>query len=275
MNSVTGVKHWQTFGATVTGSRHLRDGLPNQDALCQGELWGREGVFAAVSDGHGSKTCFRSDYGAQRAVGLVRDLLSSPGALRSLASEGGMAEMAARLVAQWREEMLRHLKQNPFTAAEVEGLDRQQRTVLGRNALVAYGATLLTAVAANDVFILMQLGDGDFLLLTENGAVSAAFDPDARHLGNATTSLCLPDAPSLFRCRLWRTDLPHMVLASTDGYGNSFRTEADFHKTLKDYAALIGAHGWRSVSEKLPEWLSDTSQRGSGDDISVALLFRP
>ena len=122
--------------------------------------------------------------------------------------------------------------------------------------------------------ILLQLGDGDFLCLEEDGAVRAALEPDQRHLGNATTSLCLPDALEAFRYRRWQGDLPRMVLGSTDGYGNSFRSETGFKKALQDYALLLETHGWQSVSDRLPQWLTETSQQGSGDDISLALLFR-
>lgn len=265
---------WNTIGASVTGSRHLRAGQPNQDALCHGELPAGTGVFAALSDGHGSKTCFRSDYGAQRAVLLVREALQSQEAVKDLQRPQGPEALAERLVARWRQEMLRHLKQHPFQPEETDGLEKPQRAVLGRNALVAYGATLLAAVAMAQEVILLQLGDGDFLYLEEDGAVKAALEPDQRHLGNATTSLCLPDALEAFRYRRWQGSVPRMVLGSTDGYGNSFRSETGFMKALQDYALLMEAHGWQSVSDRLPQWLSETSHQGSGDDISLALLFR-
>lgn len=166
-----------------------------------------------------------------------------------------------------------HLKQNPFLPVETEALDRQQRSMLGRNAFVAYGATLLVACAMESEIFFLQLGDGDFLTLDGTGTVSGVFPPDGKHMGNATTSLCLPNALEEFRYYRWRTGLPKIILGSTDGYGNSFRSEADFHKALRDYARLIKDHGWEAVAGKLPEWLKETSEHGSGDDISVALLF--
>lgn len=262
------------MGASVVGSRHLRSGLPNQDALATGELPDGQGSFAVLSDGHGSRTCFRSDIGSAQAVRITFELLRTVRMIQVLKSHQGMQQVARDILQHWRSSIMNHLKLNPFTPQELEGLDRQQRSILGRNAFVAYGATLLVICAMDKDVYFLQLGDGDFLALEESGKVSGVFGPDPRHMGNATTSLCLPNALEEFRYHHWRSTVPHLVMGSTDGYGNSFRAEADFHKALRDYDRLILDHGWEAVSEKLPEWLNETSEKGSGDDISLALLFR-
>lgn len=274
MIPMTAANGWQKIGASVPGSRHTKIGQPNQDALILGELPEGAGTFAAISDGHGSRTCFRSGEGAHQAVLITEELLKTRRMIDLLREHQGMRMVAQEILRHWRSSVMNHLKQHPFTFAETEGLDRQQRSLLGRNALVAYGATLLVACAMDTEVFFLQLGDGDFLTLDGTGTVSGIFGPDGKHMGNATTSLCLPNALDEFRFYRWRTGLPKMLLGSTDGYGNSFRSEADFHKTLRDYARLISDFGSDAVSEKLPEWLKETSEHGSGDDISIALIFR-
>lgn len=239
-----------------------------------GELPENMGAFAAISDGHGSRTCFRSAEGARQAVMITDELMRTRRIISQLADHDGMRQVAQEILRHWRSSVMNHLKAHPFTHPETDGLDRQQRALLGRNALLAYGATLLVACAMETEVFFLQLGDGDFLTLDGTGSISGVFGPDAKYMGNATTSLCLPNALEEFRFSRWRTGLPRMLLGSTDGYGNSFRTEADFHKALRDYARLISDHGWEAVSAKLPEWLRETSEKGSGDDISVAIVFR-
>lgn len=239
-----------------------------------GELPEEIGTFSVVSDGHGSRTCFRSGEGARQAVLITDELLRTQRMVALLKEHHGMRSVAQEILRHWRSSIMNHLKQHPFTADETGPLDQQQRSILGRNALVAYGATLLIACATDTEVFFLQLGDGDFLTLDGTGGVSGIFAPDGKHMGNATTSLCLPNALEEFRFYRWRTGLPKMLMSSTDGYGNSFRSETGFHKALRDYARLINDHGWESVSEKLPEWLKETSEQGSGDDISIALIFR-
>lgn len=258
----------------MQGSRHVKSGQPNQDALMIGELPEGRGTFAAISDGHGSHTCFRSGEGARQAVVITDELLRTRRIIDLLREHHGMQQVAQEILRHWRSSIMNHLKLHPFTLEETQGLDRQQRSLLGRNAFVAYGATLLIVCAMETEVFFLQLGDGDFLTLDGTGTVSGIFPADGRHMGNATTSLCLPNALDEFRYYRWRTGLPKILLGSTDGYGNSFRSEADFHKALRDYARLISDYGWESVSDKLPQWLKETSEKGSGDDISVALIFR-
>lgn len=273
--TVSAYKQWVYLGASVRGSRHYKTGQPNQDALISGSLPGDAGAFAAISDGHGSSTCFRSEIGATTAVTVVDELIRTRRLMTMIYEFDGMQRVADEILQHWRRNILSHLKQYPFTLDETAALDRQQRMIIGRNALVAYGATLLMVCAMDREAFFFQLGDGDFLTLDGTGAVCGVFPPDDRLMGNATTSLCMPNALQEFRYSHWRNPMPKMLMGSSDGYGNSFRSQADFHKALRDYDRLIIDHGWEKVSQKLPEWLSETSAHGSGDDISVAILFRP
>jgi len=239
-----------------------------------GEFPEGAGSFAVISDGHGSRTCFRSAEGARQAVLITDELLRTRRMQDMLREHQGMRLVAQEIIRQWRNSIMGHLKKHPFFPEETDSLDKQQRALLGRNAFVAYGATLLVACALDSEIFFLQLGDGDFLALDGTGSVSGIFGADPKHMGNATTSLCMPNALDEFRFYRWRSGLPQILLGSTDGYANSFRSEADFHKTLRDYSRLIADHGWEAVSEKLPQWLRETSEHGSGDDISIALIFR-
>ena len=85
--------------------------------------------------------------------------------------------------------------------------------------------------------------------------------------------MCQPEAWKDFRSS-WVTDgaLPSLVLLSTDGYANSFRSDEDFLKIGQDYLEIIRQQGIASLAEELPAILTEATQQGSGDDITLAIL---
>jgi hypothetical protein len=92
-------------------------------------------------------------------------------------------------------------------------------------------------------------------------------------IANQTTSLCQPEAWKDFRSS-WviGSALPSLVLLSTDGYANSFRSDEDFLKIGQDYLEIIRQQGIASLAEELPAILTEATQQGSGDDITLAIL---
>ena len=121
----------------------------------------------------------------------------------------------------------------------------------------------------------VQLGDGDILIIAEDGIVSSPFERDTRLFGNETTSLCSSYAwrDIQISLQIFSANPPSLILLSTDGYINSFSTTDAFHKVGSDILELIHENGWEYVIETLPAWLDEATLNGSGDDISVGLLY--
>ncbi len=90
--------------------------------------------------------------------------------------------------------------------------------------------------------------------------------------------MCLPKAENDFRFfvqKISAEQSPAMILLSTDGYLNSFSSEAGFFQAGTDFLAMLGSeNGVEGVSENLKSWLEEATQMGSGDDSTVALVFR-
>ena len=63
-------------------------------------------------------------------------------------------------------------------------------------------------------------------------------------------------------------------MLSTDGYANCFGDDEGFFKVGADFLSYLRAEGSGFVGEKLEEWLRQSSQDGSGDDITVGLAAR-
>ena len=276
---------WKVAHACVRGSSHQRSGLPNQDAVQCTVTPGTQGsvAVAVVSDGHGSARHFRSQIGSSLAVSTVAATLQ--GFLReSVASNGQVPfvpeqvhELERKIVSGWLAAVHSDLENNPFTEAELAGVEKEEGAE-GRAAVeslpeLAYGATLLAAAATDNLLLYLQLGDGEILSVTANGTTTRPLPPDDRLIANQTTSLCQPEAWKDFRSS-WVTDgaLPSMVLLSTDGYANSFRSDEDFLKIGQDYLEIIRQQGIASLAEELPAILTEATQQGSGDDITLAIL---
>jgi serine/threonine protein phosphatase PrpC len=254
---------WQVGGATARGASHRRTGKPNQDSIRWLPAGGRGPMAVlAVADGHGSSRSSRSDVGSRFAVDVACREAES---LLSARSQGAFGEsirsLPAALVRSWRAAVAAHLATEPLDG-EGEGDD---------DPMTAYGSTLLVAVAGPALAIL-QLGDGDVLVVDGEGRVRRPLPPDDRLVAEETTSLCLPDAARDFRCEV--VAAPALALLCTDGYANAFATDDDFLLVGSDVLRLVRERGMSSVQASLPAWLDEASTRGSGDDVTCGVLVR-
>jgi serine/threonine protein phosphatase PrpC len=280
---------WRVIGETVPGASHLRAGVPNQDSL----LYVRKSsrglpVVLSVSDGHGSAKCFRSDRGAQfavkKAASLVGEFLDERrGKFDPAEIETSKDDLAEEFVKRWREAVEADLQKEPFTENEFENLEKKSgaeaRKFVDENSFLAYGTTSLTVAVEEDFILYMQLGDGDILNVSATGEITKPLAEDPRLLANETTSLCLPKAEKDFRFFVQKisvTDSPAMILLSTDGYLNSFSSEAGFFQAGTDSLKMLKTDGgFDAVNDNLKAWLEEATQMGSGDDCTVAIIYRP
>ncbi len=280
---------WRIIGETVPGASHLRAGIPNQDAILQLRESSRAlPLVLAVSDGHGSPKCFRSNFGSRFAVKKSAALLSEflddrrNGFDLKEIETSGKEFLPAEFVKRWRNSVEDHLEKNPFTDEEFKKLEEKSgaeaRKLVEENPFLAYGATSLTVAVEENFILYLQLGDGDIMLVSEKAEVTRALPDDARLFANETTSLCLPHAEKDFRFfvqEISAENVPALIMLSTDGYVNSFSEEAGFLKAGSDFLELLGTEGDDFISENLGTWLEETTATGSGDDTTVGIIYRP
>jgi hypothetical protein len=269
--------NWHVITSSVIGASHERKGKPNQDAIeaCQPEERDLP-LMAVVSDGHGSAAYFRSDVGARLAAEVVIDVLrgfvrehSETNELRTIKAVAE-SRLPPTIERKWRDAVDRHLEEAPIGdeqqgAVVPLGVDRRYQP---------YGATVLGALVEGRYLLLLKLGDGDILLVDRDGNVVEPFQPDDRLIANETTSLCQTNAQRSMSVgfQVLAGNPPSLILLSTDGYANSFATHDDFRQVGRDLARLIRDDGLETVSAALEGWLKDATKRGSGDDVSVAIL---
>lgn len=276
---------WEPIECSARGASHLQSGLPNQDAVAHRVT--PQGIVLAVSDGHGSAKCFRSDVGAKLAVEAAVHVLCN--CLEAFASSTSDVEhsfehlIPTDIVKEWRQRTAEHWSANPPSAIEepLIQLRAVPNSAGGPPSIdvrsLPYGATLLVAVVTDDVLRVWQLGDGDILVVSDDRhQVDRPLQDDPGLIANETTSLCMTKAPSLFRYarRSISGNPPVLILMSTDGYANSFASDVDFRKVGSDLCKMIQASGVDAVREALPGWLNEASASGSGDDVTLGMLSR-
>ncbi len=293
-NNRTSDTQWRAIGKSVRGATHVRAELPNQDRL----LWlprSSEGprIVQAVSDGHGGAKYFRShigaEYATQVATSMLEDLLTQPLERTQLSEVKRLVteRFPQKLVYTWREKVKEHVKDHPFTEEEKKSLKNKESLTslesVNADQVLAYGATLLTVLVTEFFAVYLQLGDGDILTVTEAEEteeieVSRPLPTDNRLIANETTSLCSKDAWHDFRVRFQVfSDInppPSLILLATDGYANSYPDEKAFKKVGTDFLDIVRTNGLNEIEANLGKWLTEVTEGGSGDDVTLGLLCR-
>lgn len=294
---------WRCIGESVKGASHVRSGLPNQDAI---RRFPESGIglplILAVSDGHGSAKSFRSDRGSrfavETAIKVIQEffLSSQPSDVNfSALKDAAERLLPQRLVNEWRKAVNKDLglsendeekltnKPN-FTDEEKKILVQKDGEAawqaVENNIFLAYGATLLAVLVTEFFIVYIQLGDGDILEVDSKGNTTRPLERDPNLIANETTSLCMNKAWNEFQIHLEQypkgtpKQMPALILVSTDGYSNSFSTDEGFFKIGRDYQQMFKSNLTEEVRQKLEGFLQETSEKGSGDDITLGMIKR-
>jgi hypothetical protein len=268
---------WEATSASVRGAAHERDGRPNQDSVRVVEVGeSTPGLVAAVCDGHGGDRYVRSDvgsrFGTEVACDIGRRFLAAFGSSSDLAEVRSQlhTRVTVSVVERWRERVIDDARRRPFT--DHERTRARTRADLGDDPLIAYGCTLVLAIAGPQWLAFVQIGDGD-VTVVRGADADGPMPPDDRLVGGETTSLCLPTAVADARIQLLGEPLPDIVILSSDGYANSFASPTWRSESGVDLRRQIDDFGLAQVEAHLPGWLSESARAG-GDDVSMALIRR-
>ncbi len=277
-------KGWKVITKSVIGPTHLRKGLPNQDAISYYDLPGNSPAkVLAVSDGHGSDKCPRSDTGAafavNCAVGVFIDFWNTfHGKLEHQSGVDRHSTLDAierhvrkdlpkQILKRWIEVVESHAASTPFS-----------RDYSKEEELLAYGATLTVAFVCKYFCACLQLGDCETLIVDQSNHVSRIGRRPLQSIGDETDSLCQKDCEKRFDVSFYAmTDeancKPKLFLICSDGYEKSFESIEGFQKAALDYVELLQTPtGYTTVEQSLGVWLRESSEF-SGDDVSLGLLF--
>ncbi len=287
-------KKWLVYSESVKGALHSRTGYSNQDSIRWKQSHNSDTIVMSVADGHGSDIHFRSKVGShiavKTAVATLFELFhNQPIEICNVSQIKDIIRYSIprQLVHNWMDQVQYHLQKHPFSRDEIDLiLKKNGPFILEKiinNPKIAYGSTLLTAVITKNYFIFFQLGDGDILIVDNNQNVKNMFSNKDRNSDDKssiesivhTESLCMDNSWLEFKTGIFEFQAikPKLILLSTDGYCNSFNSESGFFKIGLDYLDLLQKFGYSYLSENLYEILRQTSLEGSGDDITLGLIY--
>ena len=150
--------------------------------------------------------------------------------------------------------------------------DRAKRKYLDRRIESAYGTTLIAAAVTPDYWFCIQIGDGSCVAAGAEAGFEQPVPPDEKCLGNFTTSLCDSEAINLFR-HCYSEKLPAAVFLSSDGVANSFSDESRLDNLYTAVLYSFATDVFEKAENDLRDYLPILSQKGSGDDISLAAIL--
>ena len=281
----------EVFNHTVRGASHTRHGIPCQDDSCSYNDPDGRFQIATIADGHGDQTCVRSDQGSRFAVDSANDALKE---LAQVALEGGgfedagfgdlvnattggfaMRNLCKRIVSLWHERVKENLTKNPLSECEMDdagdAVGNEYRRGIGLNR--AYGTTLIACLICDDKALFVHQGDGRCDVFHKNGRVDQPVPWDDRCFDVFTTSMC--DGDAAVKMRTWVIDLSVdplvAVFMGSDGIEDSFVDMEGthcFYRCLADTLVELGTDD--NLTERLENDLSELSESGSADDVSVA-----
>ncbi len=288
---------WIVLGDSVRGCKHKE----NQDAIYWSPCYPEPGkggkdtpIVLAIADGHGSSIHFRSGKGSEIAVKVAISIINEflghnfnePdnkkfSAIKNMAE----AKLPNILVSKWQSLVKEDIFRNPFSEKESDDLKKiynNGKSNFNDYETIAYGTTLLITAITKFYSFLIQIGDGDILMVYDegNGKVEIPIKKDNIFSSNETTSLCMVNSWLEFKVHMKILDknsdyIPSLILLSTDGYSNSYNDEQEFIKIGKDYLKrLKQCNGYGNIRSSLKNILSETSIKGSNDDITLGMIFR-
>ena len=287
-------KKWLVYGKSLKGALHSRTGYSNQDSIRWKQSDISNTIVMSVADGHGSDIHFRSKVGAQFAVKTAVETLfeffhNQPIENNNVSQVKDIIRYSIPrlLVHNWMDRVQYHVERHPFLNNEIDLIKKKKGPLISEkiinNPKIAYGSTLLTAVITKNYFIFFQLGDGNILIVDNDKNIRNMFSTRYNDSDDKTSiesiihteSLCMDDSWLELKTGIFAFHAlkPKLIVLSTDGYCNSFSNTSGFLKIGLDYLSILEKFGYSYLSQNLYNILRQTSEEGSGDDITLGFIY--
>ena len=274
----------QFIAASVCGASHKRCGLGCQDnckSVDKGDV-----MILAVADGHGSAACPYSKSGSQIAVNVFCQIMSDYcdtysddlQTLLTLFNREGDTMVARLIDTLWKDRVIKnHSNEKRGVIPQDDDGKEKHKAKKGRESIYKQYGTTLAGLLVTPLFrFAFQIGDGDMVLINESGVIPL-LDTE-KILGVETHSLSKQDAWKKAVTAVQRLDNgiaePYAYMLTTDGFANSYPNEEGYLEAAKGYFDAVNQHGAKRVRKNLNNWLSQTSEQGCGDDITLLMAYR-
>lgn len=270
--------------ATAQGYNHIKNNKVCEDS--SGHYDVENFKICIVADGHGSDDYPRTDRGSKFAVDsaikCIEQFVQNAPDIDVLADYKKnypmLTQLAKSILNLWHQKIQSDYEQDPFSETELSKVNKKYcLKYLSDNEDIrkiekAYGTTLIAFVVTATYSFGIQIGDGKCVVVDRNGEFIEPIPNDDNCQLNVTTSLCDSDAINEFRYYI--TDsMPVAVFCGTDGIEDSYATLDELHALYRSILNIYIEYGIDVGNSEVNEYLPVLSQRGSGDDVSIASII--
>lgn len=257
------------------GASHVAKGIVCQDSSAH-KITDRYAI-AVVADGHGSKKHFRSNIGSQCAVEATIETIErfyedAEAFEQNLPKNHKMIirNIERQIIAAWNTKIMKHLEEHPVTVVEKKPFTQDEFDNINPESY--YGTTLIAAVAGIGFTFGVQIGDGSFVAIMEDGEAIMPMEYEEANPANVTASMCNANAASMFESFYIDDRKMIALFSSTDGLYTSFGSEYDF----KDYHVILASQvNSPSLEASVVKNITKRTHFGTEDDISLACIYDP
>ena len=245
---------WRLFGASVSGTSHLKTGIPCQDAHRYVVL-DNGVVIAAVADGAGSAK--HADRGSVLAVEHAVTRLSN-----ALQTSNGIHEADAL---ELMHTMTREVRASLETTVDGEDV-----------VLADFATTLLVCFATKSLIAACQIGDGAIVSITDAGEAQTLTQPNHGEYINETTFLTSDTFADAASYAVQESGATNSIFMFTDGIQSlalnlsDYKPHTPFFKNIEQYARSAGANS-AAVASFLA---SDRVCERTDDDKTLVIAVR-
>ena len=267
----------KSFHVSVQGASHIKKNKECQDASLS--YYDEDCVIAIVCDGHGGDDYMRSAYGSQFGVKVAEENIKN--FIKNINADELrqnhrvlIKQLEASIINDWNESIYAHFEQNPFTETELEVVsEKARKKYLDNNRIEsAYGTTMIAVGMTKEFWIGLQIGDGKCVAVNPEGKFLQPIPWDNKCFLNATTSICDSHAIDNFRY-FYSEKLPIAVFVGTDGIDDCFKNDEQLNNLYKTVLYSFMTTDFDVAVNDLSEYLPRLSAKGSGDDVSVAVMI--
>lgn len=292
-----------SFSATETGYNHIKAEPSKVCEDASGFYDDDQMHICVIADGHGSDNYPRTYRGSQFAVDAAIEQIKAfvgkiyhPNPENPEISEKESNELidnllhakinethllqylSKNILMKWRELVEKDVEANPFQESEMVNVSEKYKKrympedISERRAEKAYGCTLIAYVVTEKFSFGMQIGDGKCVVIDQDGTVSEPIPWDENCQMNITTSICDSDASDEFRFFVTE-EIPSAVFCGSDGIDDSYVNVEEMYALYRSILKIFVEHGIEVGKSEIKEYLPVLTKRGSGDDVSIALIM--
>lgn len=271
-----------SFAKTSMGYKHKQcedfSGYCNEENL----------HICVVADGHGSDNYPRTNRGSRFAVEacikqlkqFVKDFDYSENLNELLKDDENeiLRQLAKSILKEWYDLVNCDVEREPFTEQELENVNEKYKQMYipidekEKKVEKAYGTTLIAFVITPNYSFGIQIGDGKCVLVNKNGEFLEPIPWNEKCEMNITTSLCDSNAIEEFRFYA-NSESPIAVFCGSDGIDDSYVNMEEVYAFYRTLLEVFIDEGKEIGEKELEEYLPILTKRGSGDDVSVAMIL--